>query len=141
MGKEKILVSACLVGTSCRYDGKSKENTKVIEYLQDKNFILVCPEIMGGLPTPRMAAQRKGNAVVRKDGIDVTKEYERGAEEVLKLAKKFNIKKALLKERSPSCGVHTIHDGTFTGTLISRMGVTAELLKENGIEVYTEEEL
>lgn len=141
MMREKILVSACLLGVRCRYDGQSKENTKVLEYLQDKDFILVCPEIMGGLSTPRKPAQRKDGEVITKDGTKVTIEYERGAEEVLRLARKFNIKKALLKAKSPSCGVGKIYDGTFSGTLISGMGVTAELLKENGIEVFTEEDL
>ncbi len=139
--KEKILVSACLLGVNCRYNGETKENNEVFEYLKDKEVMLICPEIMGGLPTPRMAAQRRGYKVVTKDGRDVTENFQRGANEVLKLAKKFNIKKALLKAKSPSCGSGLIYDGTFSGNKIPGDGITAELLKKNGIEIITEEDI
>lgn len=139
--KEKILVSACLLGVNCRYDGETKENNEVFEYLKDKEVMLICPEIMGGLPTPRMAAQRRGDKVVTKDGRDVTENFQRGANEVLKLAKKFNIGKALLKAKSPSCGSNLIYDGTFSGKKIPGDGITAEILKKNGIEIITEEDI
>lgn len=139
--KEKILVSACLLGVACRYDGLSKENEKVLKYLEDKEIMLVCPEIMGGLPTPRVASERVGEKVLTQNGDDVTDNYSRGALEALRLAKKFGIKKALLKAKSPSCGSNRIYDGTFSHTLTEGDGVTAQLLKENGIEVITEEDI
>lgn len=108
--------------------------------MRKKDLIPICLEQLGGLSTPRPSAQRKENKVVTKEGIDVTKEYKKGAQEVLNLAKKLNIKKAILKSRSPSCGVDTIYDGTFTNNLTNRDGVTAELLKENGIEVISSDE-
>lgn len=138
---EKILVSACLAGVNCKYDGGNNENEKVIELIRNGNIILVCPEQLGGLPTPRVSAERLNERVVTKDNHDVTEEYNRGASEVLKLAKKLNIKKAILKSRSPSCGKDKIYDGTFSHTLTVRDGVTAELLRKNGIEVLTEEDL
>lgn len=138
---EKIFVSACLAGVNCKYDGGNNENTKIMELLRKGNVILVCPEQLGGLPTPRVPAERLNEQVVTKDSRDVTAEYNRGANEVLKLAKKLNIKKAILKSRSPSCGKDKIYDGTFSHMLTARDGVTAELLRKNGIEVYTEEDI
>lgn len=140
MQKEKVLISACLIGLNCKYNGGNNENEKLIELMREKDLVPICPEQLGGLPTPRPSAQRKENKVVTKDGIDVTKEYQTGAEEVLKLAKKLNIKKAILKSRSPSCGINTIYDGTFTNTLTTRDGVTTELLKKHGIEVISSDE-
>lgn len=138
---EKIFVSACLAGVNCKYDGGNNENIKIMELLRNGNVILVCPEQLGGLPTPRVPAERLNEQVVTKDSHDVTAEYNRGANEVLKLAKKLNIKKAILKSRSPSCGKDKIYDGTFSHMLTDRDGVTAELLRKNGIEVYTEEDI
>lgn len=138
---EKILVSACLAGVNCKYDGGNNENEKVIELIRNGNIILVCPEQLGGLPTPRVSAERLNEKVVTKDNRNVTEEYSRGASEVLKLAKKLNIKKAILKSRSPSCGKDKIYDGTFSHTLTNLDGVTAELLRKNGIKVLNEEDL
>ena len=138
---EKILVSACLLGNNCKYDGTNNKNEKVIEYIKDKEIIPICPEIYGGLPTPRVPSERNGDKVITKNGEDVTVNFLKGAEETLYIAKLFNIKKALLKAKSPSCGNGIIYDGTFTHTKIEGYGVTAELLKENGIEVITEEKL
>ncbi len=138
---EKILVSACLAGVNCKYDGGNNENAKIIELIKNGNAILVCPEQLGGLVTPRVPSERKNEKVITKDNHDVTEEYSRGANEVLELAKKFNIKKAILKARSPSCGKGKIYDGTFSHTLTARDGVAAELLIKNGIEVITEEEI
>ena len=138
---EKILVSSCLLGTNCKYDGTNNRNEKVLEYIKDYEVIPICPEILGGLSTPRTPSERVFDKVISKDGKDVTKEYHKGAEETLYLAKLFNVKKALLKAKSPSCGSNGIYDGTFTHTRINDDGVTAKLLKSNGIEVITEEEL
>lgn len=137
MKKEKILISACLIGLNCKYNGGNNENSKLVELMKEKDLVPICPEQLGGLKTPRVSAERKQEKVITKEGVDVTKEYQKGAEEVLNLAKKLNIKKAILKSRSPSCGIDEIYDGTFSHTLIKRDGVAAELLKKNGIEVIS----
>ena len=138
---EKILVSACLLGINCKYDGENNKNDKVIEYIKGKEVIPICPEIMGGLPTPRIPSEIKDNKVITKENKDVTNSFYKGAEEVLYLAKLLNVKKALLKAKSPSCGVGEIYDGTFTHTKIKGDGITTRLLKENNIEVITELDL
>ena len=138
--KEKVLVSACLLGIKVRFDGKSKANEELIEKLNNFEFIPVCPEVFGGLPTPRVPSEIKDGKVINKDGIDVTDNYMRGAIETLELARKFNIKKAILKSKSPSCGKGKIYDGSFNGTLVDGNGITTRLLIENGIEVLTEDE-
>ena len=138
---EKILVSACLLGTNCKYNGSNNKNDKVLEYIKDKEVIPICPEIMGGLSTPRTPSEIINNKVITKDGIDVTNNYIKGAEEVLYLAKLFNIKKALLKSKSPSCGKGKIYDGTFNNNLIDGNGITTKLLIDNGINVINELEL
>lgn len=137
MEKEKILISACLIGLNCKYDGGNNENSKLVELMKEKDLVPICPEQLGGLKTPRASAERKQEKVITKEGVDVTKEYQKGAEEVLKLAKKLNIKKVILKSRSPSCGIDEIYDGTFSHNLVKGDGVTAELLKKNGIEVIS----
>lgn len=138
---ENILVSACLLGIGCRYDGKHKADPAVIRLGEKYNLIPVCPEIYGGLPTPRTPSERIGEKVVMKDGRDVTENYQRGALEALELCRIFNIKIAVFKERSPSCGKGRIYDGSFSGTLTERDGVTAELLMANGIRVIGESEI
>ena len=135
--KERILVSSCLLGLNCKYNGGNNYLNEIDEFLKDYEVIPICPEIMGGLPTPRVGAERLEDKVITKDGRDVTKQYKKGAEECLFLAKKYGVKKALLKLRSPSCGSNKIYDGTFTHTVIDGDGVTAELLKNNGIEIIT----
>ena len=139
--KEKILVSTCLLGVNCKYSGGNNYNEKVLDFIKDYEVIPVCPEIMGGLSTPRPPSERIGDKVINNKNIDVTNEYTIGANETLKLAQLFNVKKALLKAKSPSCGKGKIYDGTFTGTLIEGNGVTVELLESNGIEVITEQDL
>ena len=139
--KEKILISACLLGIDCKYSGSNNLNEKVLEYIKDYEVIPVCPEIMGGLSTPRPPSERIGNKVLNNQGTDVTNEYTKGALETLKLAKLFNVKKALLKAKSPSCGKGKVYDGTFTSTLIEGNGVTVDLLESNGIEVISEQDL
>jgi len=142
MKKRKIILcSACLLGIKCRYDGKSKPNKKVIELSKKKILIPVCPEQLGGLSTPREPAEQKGKRVITKSGKDVTQNFKKGAKEVLKLAKLFGIKEAILKQKSPSCGFGKIYDGSFSGQLIKGNGVTAALLKRNKIKIITEEDL
>ena len=136
-----ILCSACLIGIKCRYNGEGKPNEKVLELAARETLIPVCPERLGGLPTPRKPAEQKGQKVLTKDGKDLTTYFEKGANQVLDIAKHYNIKTAILKQRSPSCGSTQIYDGTFTGTLINGSGVTATLLKQNGIKVISEEDL
>lgn len=139
--KEKILVSACLLGVDCKYSGGNNYNEKVIEYIKDKEVIPVCPEILGGLSTPRPPSERIDSKVINNQNIDVTKEYAKGAQQALLLAKLFNVKKALLKAKSPSCGKGSIYDGTFSSVLIEGNGVTTDLLEANGITVITEQDL
>ena len=138
---KKILVSACLLGIDCKYNGSNNLNEKVLEYLKDKEIIPICPEMLGGLSTPRNPSEIVNGRVVNNIGIDVTEEYNKGANEVLKLAKLLNVGEALLKEKSPSCGVHKIYDGTFSNNKIDGVGVTTKLLIENGIKVYSEEDI
>ena len=138
---EKILVSACLLGTNCKYDGGNNKNELVLNYLEDKQVIPICPEVMGGLPTPRIGAEQLNNKVITKTGKDVTKNFKKGADEVLYLANLFDVKKALLKARSPSCGYKKVYDGSFSHTIIDGNGETAELLRQNGIEIITEEDI
>lgn len=138
-----LLISRCLLGDKCRYDGKSKplpaETLRALRARYD--LIPVCPEVLGGLPTPRTPSERQGDRVVMKTGADVTKEYRRGAEAALQAAQENHVCSAVLKERSPSCGKGKIYDGTFTGTLTEGNGVTAEMLLEKGFTVYGESEI
>lgn len=135
------LCSACLLGTKCRYDGSGKANEKVLALAQKETLVPVCPEQLGGLSTPRDPSERKGDKVVMKNGKDVTANFEKGAEQALKIAKQHGIRIAILKQKSPSCGCGKIYDGTFSGTIIDGDGITTKLFKENGIEVLTEDEL
>ena len=135
-----ILISACLLGLSCRYDGNSKGlDRALIEKLQAKHTLIpACPEQLGGLPTPRNPSERIGEGIFMDTGADVTAQYRRGAEQALYLAKMFGCEAAILKERSPSCGSGEIYDGTFSGSLTAGDGVTAEMFKAAGIPVYGE---
>ena len=141
MKKQAILVSACLLGVCCRYDGASKPNGDVIKLREKYVLIPICPEVDGGLPTPRTPSERVGDKVLMRDGKDVTENYRRGAELALAKAKDFGCDTALLKARSPSCGKGKIYDGSFSGTLTDRDGVCAELLMKSGITVLTEDEI
>ena len=136
-----ILISGCLLGLKCRYDAKEKKLPEIEKLIEVYNLIPVCPEQLGGLPTPRIPAERVNNKVVNQAGVDVTKEYQLGAEEALKIAKLYNCKKAILKEKSPSCGCGKIYDGTFSKNLIVGNGVTADLLLKNGIEIFGESKI
>lgn len=141
---KSILISACLLGVACRYDGLSKPlDREIIEKLRTKyHLIPVCPEVMGGLPTPRIPAEISSDGkVFRRDGADVTENYIRGAKEALRLAEIFECDTALLKEKSPSCGAGKIYDGSFSKTLTSGNGITAELLQKNGIRIIGESKI
>ena len=134
---EKYLVSACLCGVNCKYNGKNNLNEKCLELFKEGRAILVCPEQLGGLKTPRDPSEIKGNKVISIENQDVTIEFQRGAEETLKIAKMAGIKKAILKEGSPSCGSNFIYDGSFKGIKIEGEGLLASLLRKNNIEVIS----
>ncbi|WP_294707977.1 DUF523 domain-containing protein [uncultured Fusobacterium sp.] len=136
-----ILISGCLLGLKCRYDGKEKKLPEIEKLIKLYNLIPVCPEQLGGLPTPRIPAERVKDRVITQVGADVTEEYQLGAKEALKIAKLYNCKKAILKEKSPSCGCGKIYDGTFSRNLTDGNGVTANLLIDNGIEIFGESEI
>ena len=128
----KVLVSKCLFGFNCRYKGDNCKNDKLLEFLKDKEVIGVCPEVEGGLSTPRDPSERVANKVISSKGKDVTAEYQKGAEFALKLAQDNNVDLVIFKAKSPSCGCGLIYDGTFSGNKIPGNGVTTELLLNNG---------
>ena len=140
-----ILVSACLVGINCKYSGGNNFNQKIFDLVKEGKAIPICPEQLGGLKTPRKPVELKvidGKIyAIDNEENDVTENFERGAIEVLKLAKSLNIKKAVLQPRSPSCGVNKIYSGNFDNKLIDGNGILADLLIENGIEVFTPDEI
>ena len=136
-----ILVSACLLGVACRYDGKSKPNEDVIKLMEIHNLIPFCPEIYGGLPTPRHPSEIVADKVLNKIDEDVTGQYKKGAEEALRIAKMYKCQYAILKEKSPSCGKGKIHNGNFDGGYIEGNGITAQLFIENGITILGESEI
>ncbi len=138
---QKILISACLVGEKCNYKGQGNYCPQIEKLREKYDLVLFCPELEGGMKCPRNPSEIKGNSVVQKDGTDVTRQFELGANKALALCKYLGITKAVLKENSPSCGTHRIHNGYFMDRLIAGMGVTARLLKSKGIEVYSEDEI
>lgn len=138
---KKILVSACLYGNVCRYKGDSCYNEKVAKLGKDNVLIPVCPEQLGGLPTPRHPAERVGDKIVSDVGVDVTEEYTRGTKIAVRVAKDNAVDYCILKANSPSCGKGVIYDGTFTGGKKQGNGLTAEMLMAEGFEVFTEDEI
>ena len=149
-----IIVSACLLGENCKYSGWNNKSENLIKYLEDKEYILVCPEQLGGLSTPRNPSEiitygnKDGNdvlsgctKVLSNKGIDVTKNFIQGAEETLKIAKEHNVKTAILKAGSPSCGYKKIYDGSFLGNKIQGMGVTAAILNKENIALLDEDDI
>lgn len=138
---QHVLISACLLGAACRYDGKSVRMEGLEELQELCHLIPVCPEIYGGLSTPRIPAERAGKAVINREGQDVTGQYQRGAAAAASFALLFGCRYALLKERSPSCGKGSIYDGSFQGTLTEGDGVTAERLAGMGVQIYGESQL
>lgn len=135
-----ILVSACLLGVACRYDGKSKPNARILAYNHDFSLIPFCPETYGGLATPRPAAEiQPDGRVVNCEGADVTAAYQSGAARAVALCRDFHIHYAILKSRSPACGPDSSYDGSFTRTLIARPGCAAQALADAGVTVFSDE--
>ncbi len=137
MEKETILISECLLGISCRMDGKAKPLPEDVlsRLIERYHLVPVCPEILGGLSTPRDPSEIQNGRVFSKSGLDVTSEFCRGAEETLKLAELFHAKRAIFKEKSPSCGSERIYDGTFSGVVVPGDGMASALLKEHGVTI------
>ena len=135
---EKLLISACLLGVNCRYDGGNNAlPPETLEMLRSRyELVPVCPEQLGGLPTPRVPSERRDGRVVSREGTDVTDAFRRGAKEALRIARETGCRRALLKTNSPSCGSGTIYDGSFSGRLVEGDGVAAERLKHEKIEVF-----
>ncbi len=144
MNKQKVLVSACLVGKNCKYDGKNNKNEKIISFLKDKEVYLVCPEVMGGMTTPRNKSEIiiEGNKtrVIDEHHQEVTFFFVKGANEALQIALDHQIDYAILKEKSPSCGYKKRYDGTFSNKVIAGSGIFAQLLKQHSIKILTEED-
>lgn len=141
MVKEKILVSACLLGENCKYNGSNNLNQEVLRLKEKYEIIGFCPEQSGGLSTPRVPSEIRGDYVYSKDGVDVTQHFSIGAINCALVCKDLGIKKAVLKERSPSCGSKFIYDGTFSGKVIEGMGFTTRTLVKSGIDVFSELDL
>ncbi len=137
----KIAVSACLLGDNCKYNGGNNYSETVAEFVKGHDVIPVCPEVMGGLPTPREPSEIINGKVMHKDGSSVDAEFRKGAQLSLKKVKDAGAELVILQSRSPSCGVRSIYDGTFSGTIISGQGVFAKLLIENDIKVLDVSEL
>lgn len=140
---KKILVSGCLYGWSCRYDGVDTPCTdqRFLKWKEEGRLVPVCPEVYGGLPTPRPDSQRVGDKVMACTGVDVTAEYEAGAVKALQLARQNEVTFAIMKEDSPSCGSRYIYDGTFTDTKKEGQGRAVQLLTEDGFTVFDEDQL
>lgn len=138
---EKILISACLIGDKTRYDCKSNYHPLVKALLEKYELVPFCSEVEGGLTTPRKPSEIKNGRVINVEGKDVTKNFVTGAQKALNICKYLDIKIAILKDCSPSCGVHEIYDGTFSKRKIKGMGITASLLAKNGIKVISENEI
>lgn len=135
---DRYIVSACLVGKNTKYSGGNNLNEKIVEFLKGKEYILVCPEVRGGLPIPRFPSEIKKDKVINSIGKDVTFEFKLGTQKEIDRVKEFGATKAILKSKSPSCGVNIIYDGTFSGNTISGDGVFVKELKKIGIEILTE---
>lgn len=144
------IISACLCGVNCRYDGENSANERCLKLFREGKAVLVCPEQLGGLPTPRNPVELKASAeqvingegkAVNTKGEDVTEQFVKGAYETLKIANELGSTKAILKEGSPSCGCNQVYDGTFSGNKIKGKGITAYLLEKEGITVFSDEDL
>ncbi|MCQ2802846.1 MAG: DUF523 domain-containing protein [Bacilli bacterium] len=138
---EKILISACLVGDKTKYNGENNYNPLIIDLLKKYELVPFCPEVEGGLKTPRLPSEIKKDKVINQEGKDVTKNYLKGAELALNICKYLDIKLAILKETSPSCGSNEIYDGTFSHKKIKGKGITTKLLEQNGIKVINETQI
>lgn len=138
---ETILVSACLLGDNVKYNGGNNYDERIEKLKDYYDIVPICPEMFGGLTTPRIPSEIKGDSIINKEGKDVTFEFNKGAHKVINIVNFCHCKKAILMDRSPSCGVHKVYNGKFNGTLIDGMGYTAKLLKSKGIELYTIDEI
>lgn len=141
MERETLLVSACLLGVKCRYDGESKYCEAAAGLLARYDVVAVCPEVLGGLPVPRTPSELRGARVEAADGTDRTAAFRLGAERAVQLAGRTGARKALLKANSPSCGSGKIYDGTFSGRVVPGDGLAAAALKAAGLRVWTEQDL
>lgn len=139
--REKILVSACLTGENCRYDGKNNRNDSVMKLAKYYDLIPICPEVNGGMKTPRAPSEIKGDKVVSITGKDVTQFYNDGAYWACSIARIYHIKLAVLKEKSPSCGCKLIHNGLFDGKVIPGKGITVRKLEQMGVKVIDEDDV
>ena len=139
--KEKLLISACLLGRNCKYNGGNNYTPLAEELNTRYDLVPVCPECLGGLPIPHEPSERVGDKVLSKSGADMTEAFRQGAEKALAIAVEAGIRRAVLKERSPSCGSGQIYDGTFTKTLTQGDGLTTQMLKKHGITVYGESQI
>ena len=137
----KIMVSACLAGENCKYNGGNNRNEKVQQLMSEHEVITVCPEQMGGLPTPRVPSEVKEGIVTARDGRNVDREFRTGAAKCLEIALREQPNLIVMQSRSPSCGVKQRYDGSFTGKLVDAPGVTAQLLMENGFRCVDVEDL
>ena len=137
----KVGVSACLVGQNTKYDGKNNYNEYVMQYLKDKEVVIVCPEVFGGLPTPRIPSEQINDKVINKNNEDVTKQFTDGAQISLEKLLKENVTTLILKAKSPSCGYKKVYDGTFSNTLIDGHGVFTKLALSRGFTIYTEKDI
>jgi uncharacterized protein YbbK (DUF523 family) len=138
--KTKILISACLLGQKVRFDGKIK--TYDVALLEDYDLISCCPEVDGGLPTPRMPSEiQSDGSILNSENVDVSEAFNKGAQKALDTAIFYNIKVAILKSKSPSCSNRLVYDGSFSGTLTKGLGITVELLEQNGIKVFDENQI
>lgn len=137
----KVAVSACLLGENCKYNGGNNYNKKLVNFVEHYEVIAMCPEVLGGLPTPRLPAEIVNGLVKQENGKSVDDEFKKGAKKALDTVKKNKVDLVILQSRSPSCGVNNIYDGSFTGKLIEGKGVFARILEENNIEVIDVEDL
>ena len=135
----RVLVSACLLGYNCKYNGKNNLNSKIVELLKTHEVIPVCPEMFGGLSCPRIPCEKVGDRILDKEGNDCTKQFIKGAEEALNIAKEKQVDFPILQKRSPSCGNSVIYDGTFKGNLIAGNGVFAQKLQSLNIPIMEAE--
>lgn len=136
----EYIVSGCLAGLKCRYDGNSKPVEAIVQLVANGRAIPVCPESLSGLPVPRLPCEQQGGKIICQNGQDFTKEFYDGAQKALELALRHNCKKAILKANSPSCGINRIYDGSFSGKLVAGMGIFAQMLKNAGFELEDEQE-
>lgn len=138
---EKLLISACLIGDKVKYDGKSNYNPKIKELLEKYELVPFCPEVEGGLSTPRAPSEIKNDKVINIEGRDVTHQFEKGAELAYNICMYLGIKTVILKKLSPSCGSNEIYDGSFSHKIVEGNGITAQYLKTKGINVLTEDDI